>query len=169
MFGVLAGLGAVYLGLAPNNRLVGWLALAIGFATLISVDRVYATLPLIDARRYHSASALLTGLFLIGVLSANPLVAGSFGVGKLALYVHRKVEFMKLGKPVRPLLSGVRLAVGFVAPSVFWAFQGYEANVVMLGMVLFGELIDRLEFYVELDIVTPEKQMKLDLQKAIAS
>jgi hypothetical protein len=39
----------------------------------------------------------------------------------------------------------------------------------LIFAVLFGELVDRLEFYAELDLVTPEKQMTIDLLKATAS
>lgn len=168
LFGVLAVVGAGYLALGPGNGPIGWLALAAGFATLMSIDRVYAILPLLDGRRYHSASALLTGLFLVGVFSANPLVAGSVGAGKLLLYVQRKFEFQRKGKPARVRLSALRIAVGLLVPIIALALNGGEANLFVVVAVLFGELIDRLEFYAELDVVTPEKQMTVDLHEAIS-
>jgi DMSO reductase anchor subunit len=168
LFSVLAVVGAGYLALSPGSGPVGWLALAAGFATLMSIDRVYAILPLFDGRKYHSASALLTGLFLVGVFSANPLVAGSVGAGKLILYVQRKIGFQRKGKPARLRLSGLRIAVGLLVPVIAWAVNGGEVNLLVVVAVLFGEMIDRMEFYAELDIVTPEKQMTLDLHEAIS-
>ncbi len=169
LFGVMIGTGAGYLTFAPDNRPLGWVVFAIGFATLISVDRVYATLPQIDGQQYHSASATLTGLFLVGIFAANPLVAGTIGAGKLVLYVQRKIGFGKKDKPVRFALSAVRIAGGFLVPVIVWFFSSGHVSALVIVAILFGELIDRLEFYAELDIVTPEKQMTIDLLKATAS
>jgi hypothetical protein len=40
--------------------------------------------------------------------------------------------------------------------------------VLVIAAVLLGELVDRFEFYLELDVVTPERQMTLDLHQAIS-
>jgi hypothetical protein len=40
---------------------------------------------------------------------------------------------------------------------------------VLIVSVIIGELIDRIEYYDELDIVTPRKQMLLDLEQLIKS
>lgn len=169
LFGVMIGIGTGYLTLAPNSRPLGWVMLAVGFATLIAVDRVYATLPQIDGQQNHSASATLTGLFLMGIFAANPLVAGAVGAGKLLLYVQRKIGFGRKGKPVRLALSAVRIAGGFFVPVTVWLFSLGHVSALVIFAVLFGELVDRLEFYAELDIVTPEKQMTIDLLEATAS
>ncbi len=169
LFGALAVCGTVYFTFAPSITPIAWAALAIGFATLISVDRVYETLPLIEPRRYHSANAILTGLFYVGVLTLNPLVAGAIGLGKFLLYVKRKIEFRRLGKPSRPTLSAIRIVIGFLVPTLAWIFVGGEVFPIVIATILLGELIDRTEFYAELDFVTPEKQVAIDLQRAISA
>jgi DMSO reductase anchor subunit len=161
--------GALYLNFAPTSRPVAWLVFAIGLATLTAVDRVYATLPLIDSRRYHSASAILTGLLFVGVFSANPLVVAVLGGAKLVLYARRKIEFRQGGKPFRPMLSVLRMAVGFLGPALIWIFADRAIFPLVVAAVLVGELIDRLEFYTELDVVSPAKQMTLDLNEAITT
>ena len=169
LFGALVACGVTYISLVPNNKVAGWLALAIGFTTLISIDRVYATLPQLDGRRHHSADSVVTGLLLLGVFSANPLVAAFLGVGKLLLYLQRKIDFWRSGKSVRVALSALRIVGGLLLPAVVWSLSGGELRVAVIVAVLFGELIDRLEFYAELDLVTPERQMQIDLKKAISS
>jgi DMSO reductase anchor subunit len=169
LFAATIGIGAGYLALAPDDGALGALTLAIGFATLISIDQVYATLPQIDKPTYHSAGAVLTGLFLVGVFSANPLVAGFVGTGKLLLYLRRKVGFHNMDKPVRPGLSALRTASGFLVPLVVWPTMGDHAATYVTAAVLLGELVDRLEFYAELDLLTPERQMTIDLQAAISA
>jgi len=102
-------------------------------------------------------------------LSANPLVAGAVGGAKLFLYVQRKIEFRKIGRPLRPALATLRIAIGFLAPALAWTLAGSEILSFVISAVLVGELVDRLEFYAELDFVTPEKQMAIDLRDAISS
>ena len=168
-FTLLVGVGTIYLAIAPASPVGGALAVAIGFLTLVSIDRVYGTLPQIGRHSFHSAGAVLTGLFLSGVLLAIPLVATLTGVGKLFLYIRRKVEFKKTGSPARPGFSVARVLFGFVVPGVVWAQLGADAFPIVVAGVLLGELVDRLEFYLELDVITPEKQMTVDLRDAIAA
>jgi DMSO reductase iron-sulfur subunit len=166
-FALLVGAGAGYLTLAPGSRIAGSLAVTIGALTLISIDRVYGTLPLIGPRGLHSARTVLTGVLFAGVLLANPMVAALTGVGKLFLYLQRKVGFKKMGKPTRLGFSSLRILSGFIVPGVVWALSGSDALLFVIVAVSLGELVDRLEFYLELEVVTPGRQMVIDLQKAI--
>ena len=166
-FILLTGAGAGYLTLAHDSRIVGSLTVMIGVLTLVSIDRVYGTLPLIGQRGLHSAGAVLTGVLFTGVLLASPTVAALTGVGKLFLYLQRKVGCKKARKPTRPGISSFRILFGFLVPVVVWALFGEDALVVVIAAVLLGEFADRLEFYLELEVVTPERQMAIDLQKAI--
>jgi hypothetical protein len=82
---------SAYLVWTPGERATGWGTLVVGVAALLSIDMVYkfALRPSLT----HSASALLTGAFLAGVLMANPLVAGVAGIVKIGLYARRKIGF----------------------------------------------------------------------------
>jgi DMSO reductase anchor subunit len=169
LFGAFVAIGTAYLSIFPNSRPIGWGVLAVGFATLIAIDRVYATLPLIAAKRYHSANVVLTGLLFVGVFSGNPLVAGVVGGGKLLLYLQRKIVAGKIGQPLRHALTALRVVAGFLVPALAWTLAGSGVHILVIAAVLVGELVDRLEFYAELDVVTPEKQMAIDLRKTISS
>jgi hypothetical protein len=47
-------------------------------------------------------------------------------------------------------------------------FLDIPNKFVFIGTgVLIGEIIDRCEFYIELDIITPQKQMLLDFKKSL--
>jgi hypothetical protein len=134
----------------------------------VSIDRVYGTLPLIDRRGSHSAGSFLTGLLLTTVFLRTPLLAGIVGGAKLFLYVQRKAGFHKTGRPVRTELSVVRMLFGFLIPGVLWSLTGSGTQLFVIATVLLGELVDRLEFYLELEVVTPERQIAIDLRKAIS-
>ncbi len=161
-------LGAGYLAFDPGSQIVGAIATVFGLATLVSIDRVYAKLPLISPSRFHSSGAVLTGFFLFGALLSNPLLAGAAATAKLVLYLRRKEIFRKTDNAVRPLMSALRLLSGFVAPTVTWASWESRAHSVVIVAILIGELIDRIEFYLELEVVSPEQQMALDLRQALS-
>ena len=169
LFTLLAGAGTAYLVLAPTNQIAGALAVAIGILTLASIDRVYASLPLVDQHRFHSAGTAITGIFLAGVFLASPLVATLTGAVKLSLYLKRKVEYKAAGRPTRIGLSLVRILCGFAVPGVVWALLSGNSIPIVIAAVMLGELVDRLEFYLELEVVTPAGQMAIDLRKMFAA
>ena len=139
-------------------EVLGWPAVLAGFAALYCIDRVYEIVSGSTMSRLHSARALLTGLFLLGILTVHPIVAGMTGLGKLVLYAHRQSWTRSHG---RFLASLLRLGAGFVVPLAVWrVYPGW-----VLPAVLAGELIDRCEYYLDLDIQTPQRQIVVDLRK----
>ena len=143
----LALSAAAFLGLAP-----AWAAAAAGFAALFAVDRVYQVAVKVPPCNFHSAHALLNGLYLTGLLSGHGALALGAGALKAFLYGYRKVHFARRGRPVRPMLSLARVAAGFLLPAL--AAPGLGA----LGAVL-GDLLDRCEYYDELAFPTPQAAM----------
>lgn len=135
---------------------LAWPAVLSGFAGLFCIDQVYETVSRNRWSRLHSARALLTGLFLFGILAA-PLIAGLTGLIKLVLYSYRQSWFKS--KP-RALASALRLGFGFVVPLAIW--RVYPDWVLPCALV--GEVIDRCEYYLDLDIMTPHRQIALDLR-----
>ncbi|HLO67777.1 MAG TPA: DmsC/YnfH family molybdoenzyme membrane anchor subunit [Holophaga sp.] len=139
---------ASFLGLVP-----AWAAAAAGFAALYAVDRVYQVALQVPSGNFHSAHALLNGAYLAGILLAwKPLALGA-GALKLGLYAWRKAHFLRRGRPWRPLAALVRAGLGFGLPAFLpgpWAFLA----------ALAGDLVDRCEYYAELDVPSPEAGMK---------
>jgi hypothetical protein len=82
---------------------------------------------------------------------------------KSGLYIYRKLEMRKMNKNHRLLLSGLRLDMIVSFPLIFWFFDISNLQWWVFASVLIGELIDRCEFYDELDVITPEKQIQQDI------
>lgn len=155
-------LGFVFLLLKGKPAGLGYLSAFAGLACLFSMDKVYDVLPRRHPRRFHSAQVTLTGLLfwflLAGWSTPSFLLLGL----KAALYLLRKKDLRRRKLPVRPLLSLLRLLIGIVLPLYLLTLPG-TVWPLLLG-VLAGELIDRAEFYLELDVVTPAQQMEEDLR-----
>jgi hypothetical protein len=131
---------------------------------VISADRLYRFALKPQASVPHSAAVALTGLFLGGVLAQHPVSIAFAGGLKLFLYLWRKSHFARTGFPVRPGVSTIRISLGFALPVLLWSLQSEWATGLLLACVLVAELIDRLEYYAEVEIMTPDRQMALDLQ-----
>jgi len=167
-FSVFMGLAALYLLAWPGSKLIGGMAALAGFAALFSIDKVYRAIPQPGpAPSWHSAGVLLTGLYLAGLFSGNGLLFGLAGLVKLGLYAHRKIRFQKQGRPARPSLSLLRVGLGFALPGLV----GLEISTGAFGYaaagVMVGEIIDRCEYYLELEVVTPRRQMGTELEKQL--
>ncbi len=156
VFAVLAGMMTIL----PGGRILRWPVILAGLTALFSIDMVYGAVSRNRSSLRHSAGAVLTGLFLYGILTGNAFVAGLTGLVKLVLYAFRKDW---LSSSWRPLATVVRLTAGFVIPLAIWS----ERPEWVLLSVLLGELIDRVEYYADLNISSPGLQMKLDLHKSI--
>jgi Fe-S-cluster-containing dehydrogenase component/DMSO reductase anchor subunit len=165
-FTLFVASGAAYLVAAPGGAVLGWIALGLGAVTLIAVDMVYRVALRPGVTVPHSAGAVLTGLFLAGVLAGTPVVAGIAGVAKLGLYVWRKVGFVQAGMAKRPVLSLLRAAC-LPAAAAVWAAGVPPTGALVLVPVLLGELIDRGEYYAELEIMTPDLQLARDLARRL--
>ncbi len=158
----------VHLWLAPDSLILAAVTILFGFVALYCADQVYGVLERAGPGYRHSASVLWTGFFLTGVLLGSGWLAGAFGFGKLSLYIIRKLRFIELRRPVRPGVSAARLALGFVLPLVLWRLEPVGWRDYIIGAVLIGELIDRGEYYTELEPTSPGLEMREALGRRIA-
>lgn len=159
--------GALYLTLTPEREVIGWVAVALGLVALFSVDMVYRLAVRAGPRIPHSASLVLTGPLLAGVLLVDPAFVVVFGVSKLVLYVWRKVGLARERDAWRPWATAVRIGFGFVVPAVLWLASMPGWYGLMIPAVLLGEFVDRAEFYAEVDLVSPQRQMRVDLGRRV--
>ncbi|MDQ1353261.1 MAG: Dimethyl sulfoxide reductase anchor subunit [Acidobacteriota bacterium] len=169
-FSLFLGLSAAYLLFFPGVPGFGRAAVAIGFISLFCIDRIYQVAMQVGPLNFHSAHTLLNGLYLTGALMGNGLIFGLMGGLKLFLYLYRKLYFKRTGRKIRPLVSFLRLSTGFLVPLILLAVNpgtliNYYGYIII--SVIIGEVIDRTEYYDEIDIVTPRKQMLLDLETAL--
>jgi len=155
----------LHLLLFPESKGAVWLAVITGYAALFSIDKVYQVIPQYGLK-VHSSQLLFTGLFFSGVLSGNALIFGWFGVIKVYLYTFRKFTFRKYGKKIRPIVSILRLGLGFILPLILLYYTPREHYVLILACILAGEIIDRTEYYSEFEVISPGRQMKKDFEIA---
>jgi Fe-S-cluster-containing dehydrogenase component len=155
-------LTAAGLFLPSAGQTLGWAGVLSGFAALFCMDRVYDNAATRGSLRFHSAGALLTGLYLSGILVMSSPLAGLAGLTKLVLYADRQPWSKSFG---RLFASMLRLGFGFVAPLALWrVYPGWVLPAVMVG-----EVIDRCEYYFDLDLITPRSQIALDLKESAAA
>jgi Fe-S-cluster-containing dehydrogenase component/DMSO reductase anchor subunit len=157
------GLAAIQLFCLPTSRMLALAATVMGFACLFSVDRIYWVAFRTGPWNLHSAHVFLNGLYLLGWLSSLWWLAGIAGVFKLLLYLHRKRSFMGYGLKPRWALSAIRLLLGFVAPALL---EPLGPSLAACSVVA-GDLLDRCEFYAELDIITPPQHMRLGMKERL--
>jgi Fe-S-cluster-containing dehydrogenase component len=161
-YAIFVALTATGLFLPSAGKTLGWAGILSGFAALFCVDRVYDSVATRSSVRFHSAGAVLTGLFLSGILAGSAPLAGLAGLTKLVLYADRQPWS---GSSGRLFASVLRLGLGFVAPLALWhVYPGW-----VLPAVVVGEVIDRCEYYLDLDLITPRNQIALDLKENIAA
>ncbi len=168
-FSAFLGLSGIYLVFFPGLLALGWAAALAGFISLFSIDRIYQAAMKSGPLDFHSAHVLFNGFFLLGVLVKNGWLIGFFGFIKLYLYLFRKYRFKKSGRNVRPLTAILRLGFGFLFPAALLVFAGRWAHVHawVTVSILIGEILDRSEYYSELDVITPEKQILKDLERLL--
>jgi len=135
-----------------------WLIAAIGFAALYAMDMVYRVRGQPVLTVPHSAMAMLTTAFYIGILTANPVLLWPAATVKLVLYLARSER----PSPAGFLLAPIRLGVGIFPAFALAATGAVPVAVAMFGAVV-GELIDRAEFYAGLRFLTPTHQIDTDL------
>jgi len=160
-FSSFAVVGSAYVIGAPASRGAGTIAMLLGLAGLFSMDRVYRY-ALRPSPLPHSAGVLMTGTFLATLFAGFDLLAIGLGALKLALYVTRRVAASRQGCRPRQAVVVPRIVLGLMVVPATLLSTPAVAGLALLG-VLVGELIDRCEFYAELNFETPARRMVVDL------
>jgi Fe-S-cluster-containing dehydrogenase component len=141
---------------SDRSSVFGLIALGLGAATLVSIDRVYARMAR-DRFPLDDHAALLSSLFLAGVFAGIPQVALPAGVMRMAALADR-------WRRERPRYTGRRATLGLLEISFLgasagaWMAEGVPSAAVLLFAGL-GELADRLDFYRTFSITTPRRLM----------
>jgi DMSO reductase anchor subunit len=139
---------------------------ALGAAALIATDSLYRVTRAPGAT-WHSAQTLLTAVQIGGLCSGNVVIFGAMCALKTFLYLLRKYGFHKRGKRSRPWLTRLRIVTGLAAPLVLWWYGSPAHYPYIVMLTIAGEFIDRIEFYLELDLPSPAGQMAADLETAV--
>jgi Fe-S-cluster-containing dehydrogenase component/DMSO reductase anchor subunit len=143
----------------PANDLLRVLAAVTGVLLLFTIDGVYNAMARAWRSAWDARSALLSALFLGSVVGGNVWAVLLFGILRFLGFIDRmKRQFheRRTGREFFWILG--RVVVGFVLPLVLWGTDDLPSLAAIVS-ALAGELIDRLHFYVSLDIVTPRRTM----------
>ncbi|MCE1204628.1 MAG: 4Fe-4S binding protein [Holophagaceae bacterium] len=152
------GLGILATFVQPALGLPAALA---GFGALFAIDRLYRVALRTGPWNLHSAHALFNGLFLLGLLAGIRPLALVLGLVKALLYLHRKGHFAELGRPVRPGVSALRLGIGFLGPLGL----SLTHPLMAAALAILGDLVDRAEYYDELEVATPQADLRARLRE----
>lgn len=158
-----AFVGFAALSIMFDLRLMGYLAIAFGVVTLVSVDMLYQFFIRDEKLKIHSSQLILTAPFLWAYLSGYWELLGVFISLKIALYLYRKLSTFKKQFCLRILISILRLCLLCSPILLYWFNFDFISNQyfnVFLSFFLIGEAIDRLEFYYDSDIKTPKAELR---------
>jgi predicted membrane protein len=139
----------------------GYAALAFGIFSLISVDMVYKLLQRKDNLVLHSGMVSLTGILLFAWMAEISILIEMIILLKCIIYVYRKRALKNKGIAYIPILSLLRILC-LLIPYILLDLQLELILPVSMAIVLIGEIIDRAEFYYESDVITPEKQLRIN-------
>lgn len=138
--------------------MAGFTALAFGFIAAISADNVYLVVAKVNKNFFHSAQVWLTFLFF--VLFFNQFIAGVLLLGLVKIVLYLK-NFSNQKSKYILILFRISSLIGSVLLLIFGDY--YYA----ISVVIFSELIDRIEFYSHLILITPQNHMYRQFQKDI--
>jgi len=161
LVGGFLGLATGALLLGPSPAWTGWVAVALGLGTLVTVDRIYQVAVIRGSGPLHSANVTGTGLLLAAVWIGSWPVAAAVALVKLTLYLTRKRDRAAMGLTVFPVASWLRVSA--LMTGIAALFTGRSGLAVAL--VLLGEMIDRGEFYEEMEIPTPNSLLLDELER----
>ena len=133
-----------------------WAVAGLGLGLLLCVDRVYQTAEGRPPWRFHSAEALLAGLFLTGFFAGIPFLLLPIALARLWLYFGRWRHFLS----ARSLVPAAVRTAGLCLPGLALWGHGEAPPWLLVVAVLVGELVDRAAFYRGLDLPNPAVQVE---------
>jgi len=146
---------------------LSWITIGTGFLTLYFMDKVYTVIATVHRQNYHSANVLLTGLFLASIFSEFMFGIILFGSIKFILYIRQLLNHTGHLNFLKYLYVSLRILLGFIVPSVIWFLEISGVFTYCIILILIAEFIDRCQFYENLKIITPAKQMAIDLEELL--
>jgi Fe-S-cluster-containing dehydrogenase component/DMSO reductase anchor subunit len=161
IFSFSAFLGLTGLQIITENQMIGYVAMAFGVFSLISVDMVYKFLKRKDGLVLHSGMVSTTAILLFAWLADIHILLELIILAKGSLYIWRKLALKKKGIRYFPTLSLARILC-LLLPYILLDLEIVMISPIYLIIILAGEIIDRSEFYYESDVITPEKELRIN-------
>lgn len=159
VYPVFLAVTAAWMLFDASDDLLRISAAVTGILLLFTVDGVYNAMARAWRSRWDDRSALVSALFLGSVVGGNVWAVLLMGVARFLGFtdrVRRQFNERRTGYEILWIFG--RVVAGFVLPLLLWGPNDLP-SAAAIGGALAGELIDRLHFYVSLDIVTPRRTM----------
>jgi len=137
---------------------LGYLGIFTALATAFSMDMVYRVIADNTKRNLHSAGVLLT-LLLFSALF-NHFLPGILLMLLLKLVLYLKGFTKQRGDGFIYFVSALRVIGGIITPLLLLLTDESRFFQPAFFAILLGELIDRMQFYAALDVITPAKHLR---------
>ncbi|MEN8154309.1 MAG: DmsC/YnfH family molybdoenzyme membrane anchor subunit [Acidobacteriota bacterium] len=163
-YSVFIGSSLLYL-FFPDMKAAGYSAVFFSLISAYSIDMLYHSTASENPELFHSSQITLSLLFLIFYLN-NFIFGFTFiAVLKVTLYIKRHIR--REARPLKYLFLPFLRILFLALPVVLIFIPSPWFPVLSMVFFTLGEIIDRSEFYIELDIITPEKDMEKKFQIAL--
>lgn len=139
----------------------------LGLACLLSIDQVYVVLPK-KTQIFHSATVVVTGFLFFSYFANQKEIFIGVLILKIILYSLRRISFRERSVS-NPIIFMSRWIIGFLFGLMFGTSEEPSLRILAFFCLILGEIIDRCEFYSELRIITPQRQINDDLLHEIQS
>jgi Fe-S-cluster-containing dehydrogenase component/DMSO reductase anchor subunit len=141
-------------------------AVLFGIAALISIDMVYVAVERRLSGFLKSGGVFFTGILFFAALSQMTEILVCVLVLKAILYA-REAAPLKNKAISRIAAAFVRIAAGIILPLILLAYS--SGDWIVVAALLVGEVVNRAEFFIDLDILTPRKQIVRDVIKGLTT
>ncbi len=146
----------------PASGITGLIAVIF---TAFSADMIYFRSETVIKDNFHSSQVTLTLLLFISYTTGYIPLFVILSLIKMVLYLRRKIICGTVS-PVQKILVFIRIVPCLAVPSILLLSES-SGGLFLSALILIGELIDRGEFYHELEILTPEKTMSCYFNRKI--
>ncbi len=165
-FGLFSVLTVIQLYNSDHLTYIGFLTALTGMLMLYAMDRVYLALPGGYAQKWPSSSVLLTAMLFAALVTRTYTVFYLVLAVKMLLFFRSYLTRSGFTGKVIDLLPALRILIGFIVLPLSTLFALVPDSLQVL-LLLGAELTDRILFYQNLEVITPDRQMTRDLQKAL--
>jgi Fe-S-cluster-containing dehydrogenase component/DMSO reductase anchor subunit len=157
-YGLFLMAGFIWL-LFPSMLMTGLVTNISGVACLVSIDQVYRKIPRPIPVKWHSAEVLVfTWPLFVAVFIDFQIAAAIILLIKGIVYLHRHWTNPSGRTWLSVMKATFRLCVGIIVPCILiWSTSWDISKSWILVLVAAGEMADRIEFYAEIKVLSPEE------------
>ncbi|MBI9070869.1 MAG: 4Fe-4S binding protein [Melioribacteraceae bacterium] len=154
-------LGSAFIYLLIGQKSAAGLFISfIGFAALFAIDSVYRVIPKKEKSIYKNNQLFISAVFFIGILISIEISFFILVILKILLWLNNSRLSDTTTSKTKILFFYSKIVFGFVMPIII-GLTGYrEYFYYSVISILASELIERFEFYIYLEPITPQSEIE---------